>query len=45
VELSQQSIREFKAIYKADFNQELSDEEVEQMGGDLLRLLQLIISQ
>lgn len=42
MKLSQESIREFIEIYKAEFGKEISFEEAEEMGLELLNFYQLI---
>jgi hypothetical protein len=41
-QLSQASLDEFKAIYRAEFGPEISDDEAQEMGSRLLRLLLLL---
>lgn len=43
MKLSEQSVREFIEIYKAEYGAELSYEVAEEMGSDLLSFYQLII--
>ena len=41
--LSKQALSEFKIIYKEEFNQELSDEEVAKMANDLICLIKVLV--
>lgn len=43
MKLSEQSVREFIEIYKAEFGKELNYETAEEMGSELLSFYQLII--
>jgi len=45
MKLSESSIREFMVIYREEFGEELSYEQAEQMGSELLSLYNLIISK
>jgi hypothetical protein len=42
--LSRMAIDEFKAIYQEEFGEEISDEEAQEMGLRLLRLLKLLLA-
>ena len=42
--LSRKAIDEFKVIYQAEFGEEISDEEAQEMGLRLLRLLKLLLA-
>lgn len=43
MKLSQESVREFIGIYKAEFGTELTYETAEEMGSELLSFYQLIM--
>lgn len=43
MKLSHESVQEFIAIYKAEFGEELTYEQAETMGSELLSFYQLII--
>jgi hypothetical protein len=43
MKLSQKAIDEFKAIYREEFGEEISDDIAKQMGLDLLKLLNLLL--
>ena len=40
--LSEEAIKEFKDIYYQEFRQRISDEEAQEMGGNLLSLFKII---
>jgi hypothetical protein len=40
--LSKEAVEEFKDIYREEFGEKISDEEAQEMGGNLLFLLDLI---
>jgi len=44
MKLSQKAIDEFKAIYREEFSEEISDDMAEQMGLGLLKLLKLLLT-
>lgn len=44
MKLSEESIQEFIRIYKAEFGQEITFEQAEEMGSELLSFYQLIAS-
>ena len=43
MKLSKESVQEFMDIYKAEFGAEISFEQAEEMGTELLSLYQLIV--
>jgi hypothetical protein len=43
MELTKESIMEFKAIYKAEFGKELTEAEAQEMGEDLLQFYWMIL--
>jgi hypothetical protein len=44
MKLSQKAIDEFKAIYIAEFGEEISDDMAQEMGVGLLKLLKLLLA-
>lgn len=42
MQLSQQAIDEFKAIYKKEYNEDISDDEAREKGTRLLRIFQVM---
>jgi hypothetical protein len=44
MKLSQKSIDEFKAIYREEFGEEISDDKAQEMGLGLLKLLRLLLT-
>jgi hypothetical protein len=43
MKLSQKAIDEFKAIYLAEFGKEITDEEAQKMGWNVLRLYKVLL--
>ncbi len=43
--ISKESLQEFKEIYKKEFNEDLLEEEVKEYSTDILSLVELIIRQ
>jgi hypothetical protein len=44
MKLSQKAIDEFKAIYREEFGDEISDDKAQEMGLGLLKLLRLLLT-